>query len=919
MEKKHWHSTEIEDVFVSLETSREGISEEEAARRLLKYGPNELKEEKKQQWYHILFEQFTSLLVIILIISAAVSGYLAWRESEPMTDMYVILLIVVMNAILGFVQEYRAERAVEALKAMVSPHVLVIRAGKENSIDSIDLVPGDVVLLEAGSRVPADCRLIEAANLEVDEAALTGESRPVGKRISVVDSESGVGDQKNMVFMGTVVTNGRAVAVTTETGMSSQFGKIAGMVQAIDVEPPPLTQKMDKMGKQLIAISLVLTVFVFFVLWFVHDRPLDQVFLTSVSLAVSAIPEGLPAVLTITLALGTSRMARQKAIVRRLASVETLGSTTVICSDKTGTLTRNEMTATRLHTADRTLNITGSGYHPVGDFTENGEKIKPADDPQLRLLLQISALNNDSNIQQQNGNWLCYGDPTEGAFVVAAEKAGLKVKELNEEYPRVDEIPFDATRKRMTTVHKTPEGGLVAYVKGAPEMVLQRSTKIFKGEERDITKEDIDENLSVMNSMAQDALRVLAMSYKALPDDYEFATLNVDEVEAELVYVGLIGMIDPAREEVPTAIKVAQQAGIRSVMVTGDHKITAVAIAKEIGILSKMSDAMVLEGHEIEELTDDELDDVINDVRVCARVSPEHKMRIALSLKRLGHIVAMTGDGVNDAPALKAADIGVAMGIKGTDVTKEASDMVLEDDNFATIVQAIRGGREIYTNVTKYIRLMLAANFDEFLEITVTAALGLPVPFLPIHVLWINLVTDGLPAVALSVDPPDPDIMKYPPRDPKEDIMRRFWRFILFSALVDFISDFVPFFWTYIDTVAKTGGDFELSAMTARTVAFTSIVFFEFFLAYQSRSETKHIFQLGLKGLMANKMLFVSVIVGIGLQFSIIYVPWLNEVFHVVPLTSLQLLVCFIGSLTAFLIIPQRLIPMRKYVEHRTH
>ena len=917
LEKKKWHSIEIDGVLTALETSREGISDEEAAKRLEEYGPNELKEEKKHKWYHILWEQFTSILVIVLVISAAVSGYLSWQEGEAMTDMYVILLIVIMNGVLGFVQEYRAEQAVEALKAMVSPRVLVLRGGNEESIDSKELVPGDIILLEAGSRVPTDSRLIEAANLEVDEAALTGESRPVNKRLTAVDEDAGVGDQKNMVFMGTVVTNGRAVAVVTETGMESQFGKIAGMVQAIDVEPPPLTKKMDKMGRQLIKISLVLTLFVFFVLWFVHDRTLEEVFMTSVSLAVSAIPEGLPAVLTITLALGTSRMARQKAIVRRLASVETLGSTTVICSDKTGTLTKNEMTATRLYTAGKIVEITGTGYQPEGEFIVDDVKVDPTDDPDLELLLRIGSLNNDSHIQQQNGNWVCFGDPTEGAFVVAAQKSGMENKALNEQYPRVSEIPFDSTRKRMTTVHKTPEGKLVAYVKGAPEMVLERSVKILDNGERPITDNDKTDNLRTMQDMAQDALRVLAMSYKELPDDYDISALEVDEVEADLVFVGLIGMIDPAREEVPTAIRTAQQAGIRSVMVTGDHKITAVAIAKEIGILSEITDNAVLEGVEIEALTDDQLDDVIEDVRVCARVSPEHKMRIAQSMKRLGHIVAMTGDGVNDAPALKAADIGVAMGIKGTDVTKEASDMVLEDDNFATIVQAIKGGREIYLNVTKYIRLMLAANFDEFLEITVTAVLGLPVPFLPIHILWINLVTDGLPAIALSVDPPDPDIMKYPPRDPKEDILKRFWRFIIFAALVDFISDFIPFFWVYIDTIAKTGGNFELAATTARTVAFTSIVFFEFFLAYQCRSETKHILQLGLKGWTDNKMLFISVVFGLALQFAILYTPWLNEVFHVVPLTGIQLLICFFGSLTAFLIVPQRLIPKRKYVEHR--
>ena len=917
MEKTDWHATEVDAVLKALETGREGITDEEAGRRLEVYGPNELKEEKKKQWYHLLFEQFTSILVIILVIAATVSAYLAIQEGEPMTDAYVILFIVVMNAILGFVQEYRAEKAIEALKAMVSPHVLVLREGREESIDSKDLVPGDIVLLEAGSRVPADSRLIVAANLEVDEAALTGESRTVSKRLDPVAADAGVGDQKCMVFMGTVVTNGRAVAVVTETGMNSQFGKIAGMVQSIDVEAPPLRRKMERLGRQLATISVILTVFVFLVLWFVHDRTLEQVFMTSISLAVSAIPEGLPAVLTITLALGTAKMAKQKAIVRKLASVETLGSTTVICSDKTGTLTKNEMTVTRVNTNVRQVHISGAGYIPKGEFMENGSKIDAASDSNLELLLRIGALNNDAHVQQNDGAWVCFGDPTEGAMLVAAMKAGIDVAALKESHPRVAELPFDSARKRMTTIHRTPEGRLVAYVKGAPEIIMVRSDGLQEGDSvRAVTEVNLKKNREEMDAMAAEALRVLAVAYKWLPDDYDLTDLDVEEVENDLVFVGMQGMIDPAREEVPLAIKTAQEAGIRSVMVTGDHRITAVAIAKEIGILSEQTDGSVLEGIEIESMSDEELDGVIEDARVCARVSPEHKMRIAQSLKRLGHIVAMTGDGVNDAPALKAADIGVAMGIKGTDVTKEASDMVLEDDNFATIVRAIKGGREIYDNVSKYIRLMLAANFDEFIEITVTAVLGLPVPFLPIHVLWVNLVTDGLPAVALSIDPADPDIMRYPPRDPKEDMLRRFWRFIIFAALVDFVSDFIPFFYTYITTV-QTTGDFELAATTARTVAFTSIVFFEFLLAYQCRSETKHIFQMGWAGVTANKMLFVSVIVGVGLQFLILYVPFLNEVFYVVPLTPFQLFYCFAGSLTAFLVLPQRLIPRRQYVEHR--
>lgn len=906
MENKDWHAKNIETVLESLSSNRSGISGEEAKERLERYGPNELREEKKVTPLEIFLSQFKSVLVIILIVSAVFSAYIAIREGEAMTDTYVILFIVVMNAILGFVQEYRAEQAVEALKKMVSPHVLVLRDGKEQSIDSKDLVPGDIALLEAGSRVPADSRLIEAANLQVDEAALTGESTPVTKRLDALGKDVGIGDRKNMVFMGTVVTGGRAVAVVTETGMSTEFGKIAGMVQAVEVEEPPLKQKMEKMGRQLGAISVILTIWVFIIGAFVHNLGLETMFMTAISLAVSAIPEGLPAVLTITLALGVSRMAKQKAIVRKLASVETLGSTTVICSDKTGTLTRNEMTAKQITYGDSVIDISGSGYAPTGEFTMYGEPVTPRENGDVDLLLRIGFLNNDAHLLESEGNWVVFGDPTEGALTVVGAKAGMG-EELKRDYPRVGEFPFDSTRKMMTTIHDGPDGVRIAYVKGAPEVILRRSVSIIeKGEVRPLSEADHEHALFTMQAMASDALRVLAMSYKEMADnidDYE-----MEAVESGLTYVGLVGMIDPAREEVPLAINTCKQAGIRTVMVTGDHRLTAVAIAKEIGMLEEETPGSVMIGEELEEIDDDRLDEVIEDISVFARVSPEHKMRIAMSLKRNGHIVAMTGDGVNDAPALKAADIGIAMGIKGTDVTKEASDMVLEDDNFATIVRAVQGGRHIYDNVTKYLRLMLAANFDEFIEITVCTLLGLPLPFLPIHVLWVNLVTDGLPAVALSIDPPDPDLMKYPPRNPGEGLLTRFWRFIVFAALVDFISDFIPFIYTY----ATTG-----SAVQARTVAFTSIVFFEFLLAYQCRSETHHIFSLGWKGWTENKMLFITILVSLALQMAILYVPALNTIFKVAPLTPFQLLLCFIGSLTAFLIIPGKLIPRRRYIAHR--
>ncbi|MCW4035987.1 MAG: cation-transporting P-type ATPase, partial [Candidatus Bathyarchaeota archaeon] len=786
------------------------------------------------------------------------------------------------------------------------PHVLVLRGGREKSIDSKNVVPGDIILLEAGSRIPADSRLLEAANLHVDEAALTGESTPVTKQLRPLSEDVGVGDRSNMVFMGTVVTAGRAVAVVTETGMRTEFGKIAGMVQAVEVEEPPLKQKMERMGRQLGAISVILCIWVFLIGVFVHKFELETMFMTAVSLAVSAIPEGLPAVLTITLALGVSRMARQQAIVRKLASVETLGSTTVICSDKTGTLTRNEMTVKRIASMDRIVDVTGAGYIPTGEFLVGDEALDPRVDADLDLILRIGYLNNDANLQENDGSWVIFGDPTEGALTVAGAKAGLG-EELKDRYPRVAEFPFESARKRMSTIHDTPEGGRVAYLKGAPEVLLERSVSVHeKGHARPLSEEDREQILKTVQGMAAGALRVLGMAYKDMPDDA--GGYEMDEVESGLTFVGLVGMIDPPREEVPVAIQTCNLAGIRSVMVTGDHRQTAVAIAKQIGMLEEENPGSVLTGRDLTGIDDNELDGVIEEVRVFARVSPEHKMRIAQSLKRNGHIVAMTGDGVNDAPALKTADIGVAMGIKGTDVTKEASDMVLEDDNFATIVRAVRGGRHIYDNVTKYLRLMLAANFDEFIEITVVTLLGLPLPFLPIHVLWVNLVTDGLPAVALSIDPADPEIMRYPPRDPDEGLLKRFWRFILFAALVDFISDFVPF----IYTLAATG-----DAVQARTVAFTSIVFFEFFLAYQSRSETHHIFGLGWRGWTENKMLFVSVVVSLAMQMAILYVPALSTAFRVAPLTPFQLAICFLGSLTAFIILPGKLIPRRRYVVHQ--
>ena len=891
--KTPWHTLEVEDTFKKLETSKIGLAPDEARRRLGVYGPNRLTERRKISPASIFLGQFKSVLVVILAIAAVVSGYLAIVEGEPLTDSYVIGFILVLNAFLGFVQEYRAEKAVEALKRMVSPKVFVVRGGAEEEIDSTDLVPGDVIVLQAGERVPADARVFEEFSLEADESVLTGESLPVEKNAAPL--AAGAEEKSNLIFMGTSIVAGRGLAVVTSTGMSTVFGGIAEMVQEIDSDEPPLKRKLEALGRQLGAISLGLCAWVFLVGVVIYKTPIEETLLTSISLAVSAIPEGLPAVLTITLALGVSAMARQKAIVRRLASVETLGSTTVICTDKTGTITKNEMTVTKLSLGGREIEVTGAGYEPRGEFVEAGAPLKPLEDPRLALALKIGALCNSSTLTHNSG-WNIHGDPTDGALLVAAAKAGI-TKE-NQKETLLQEFAFESGRKRMSAVYRLPDGARVSYVKGAPEEILRDSTNILDANgPRRITGADGEDINATMKTWAGEALRVIGLAYRELPQGG--AEVGIAEAEKGLTFVGLAGMIDPPREEVKQAIRVATQAGIRTIMLTGDHRITAVAVAKLVGIITDEHEWGVAEGSEIEKMSDEELDRRVNDLRVCARVSPEQKTRIASSLRRMGHVVAMTGDGVNDAPALKAADIGIAMGIKGADVTREASDMILEDDNYATIVRAVEGGRTIYANISKYVRLMLSANFDEFLMILVSISMGMPLPFLPIHVLWVNLVTDGLPAVALSVDPAEEGLMRRPPRDPKEGLLSRYWRFIIFAALIAFVADFVPFYLIYNWT-----GDVAV----ARSAALTTIVLFELFLAYQVRSDDKHAFSQGWKGLTGNRLLFASLIASMLLQLGVVYFPPLQDIFKVAPLTLEQLLLCVVTAMSAFLLVPRLLI-----------
>jgi Ca2+-transporting ATPase len=903
-EKTQWHTLEVEDLFKKLDTGRGGLAPDEARRRLGVYGPNKLAEKRKISPFAIFLGQFKSILVVILALAAAVSGYLAMVEGEPLTDSYVIVSILILNAVLGFVQEYRAEKAVEALKRMVSLKVFVIRGDVEESIDSSDLVPGDVIVLQAGEKVPADARIVEEFSLEVDESVLTGESVPVEKKADALAVETE--EKANLLFMGTSIVGGRGLAAVTSTGMSTIFGGIAEMVQEIDSDEPPLKRKLEVLGRQLGTISLALCAWVFLIGVFIYNTPIEQTLLTSISLAVSAIPEGLPTVLTITLALGVSAMARQKAIVRRLASVETLGSTTVICTDKTGTITKNEMTITKISFGGREIDVTGAGYEPKGEFVEAGATLKPLEDPRLTLALKIGALCNSATLNHNSG-WTIHGDPTDGALLVAASKADI-TKE-NQHETLLQEFAFTSNRKRMSTIYRRQGGARIAYVKGAPEDILKDSINILDVDgSRKITKADREDLNATMKTWAGEALRVIGLAYRDLPDgDNE---VGIDDAEKTLTFVGLAGMIDPPREEVKEAIRVATQAGIRTMMLTGDHKITAVAVARRVGIIVEETDGNVAEGFEIEKLSDDELDKLVVDLRVCARVSPEHKMRIASALRRMGHVVAMTGDGVNDAPALKAADIGIAMGIKGADVTREASDMILEDDNYATIVRAVEGGRTIYANISKYVRLMLSANFDEFLMILASISMGLPLPLLPIHVLWINLVTDGLPAIALSVDPAEEGLMRRPPRDPKEGLLTRYWRFIIFAALVAFVADFVPFYLIYTWT-----GDVAV----ARSAALTTIVLFELFLAYQVRSDDKHVFSQGWKGLTSNRLLFASLIFSLVLQLTVVYFPPLQEIFKVAPLTLEQLLLCMATAMSAFLIVPRLLIkPGNSVIAGRT-
>ncbi|MCX8117367.1 MAG: cation-translocating P-type ATPase [Desulfobacterota bacterium] len=761
---------EAEQVLQHLETNLEqGLSEGEVQRRLRRYGFNELRREERISPLSLFFRQFKNPLLIILMVAIGLSGLVG-----EAVDAAIIAVILLFCVLLGFIQEYRADRALEALKRMLTPTITVRREGREKEVTIRELVPGDLLVLEAGDRIPADGRIVENHFLRCDEAALTGESIPVEKEIAPLPEGVRAGDRRNMVFAGTSVTFGRGMAVVTSTGMETELGRIAGQVTSVRAEKTPLERRTEEIGKWLGigALSVCFLVAAFSILREALTGRVDFPFLVrmamfTVALAVAAVPEALSAIVTGALAIGMRQMAKKNALIRKMPAVETLGCTTVICTDKTGTLTRGEMTVRRIWAGGRWVEVSGSGYAPQGEMRGSG-LLHPEDLPGLRLLLLGGLLCNDSSLEAEEGRWTIKGDPTEGALVVAAVKAGMRQEETRRENPRIEEIPFSSERKRMTTIHQMKDGRRLAFMKGAPEEVLAKCERwMVEGELRPLGEAERAEILKANEEMARDALRVLGFAYK---ECLEGAGCEIESVEAGMVFLGLAGMIDPPREEAVEAIRVCQQVGIKPVMITGDHRITALAIAKEMGIYREGDS--ILTGEELERISEEELTERVDRITVYARVSPLDKLKIVKAWKRRGEVVAMTGDGVNDAPALKQADIGVAMGITGTEITKESADMILTDDNFATIVTAIERGRWIYDNIKKYLIYLLESNVVEVTFVGGMVILLGPeyLPILPAAILYINLATDGLPALALGVSPPDPDIMQRPPRDPKESV-----------------------------------------------------------------------------------------------------------------------------------------------------
>jgi P-type Ca2+ transporter type 2C len=872
--KVNWHCLTLEESLAGLKSCPQGLTDAEAKTRLEQYGPNELQAKRKISPWRIFFEQFKDLLIIILLVAVVLSAVMG-----EVFDALLIVAIVIFAAVLGFVQEYRAEKSMEALKRMAAPLASVLRGNNEVKIPARELVPGDIVVLRDGDRVPADARLIEAVNLQAEEASLTGESVPVEKSISSVPESSPIADRRNMVLAGTSIAYGRGLAVVTNTGMNTEFGKIAGMIQEIEKEKTPLEVNLDRMSKWIAIGSLSLTGILALLRvgqdYFAGILSLNtglEILLWGVSLAIAAVPEALPAVVTISLAIGVQRMVKRHALVRKLPAVETLGCTTVICSDKTGTLTQNQMTVRKMYTDGHFIEVTGSGYEPQGSFIDTSTKVTltPGGEPSLKRMLEVAVLCNDSKLNKSEETWSIQGDPTEGALMVLAAKGNIYWHDYQKLMTRLAEIPFTSDRKRMTTINSV-DGRNVAFTKGAPEIVLGLCQSIITGGKvRPLTDKDRQEALSAASSMSNDALRTLAMAYKE-----EASHTALDKTEEHMVFAGLVGMIDPPRPEVRDAIQLCRRASIKPIMVTGDHKATAVAVGRELGLLEK---GRAISGEDLDKLSDSELGSMIGEVEVIARVSPAHKMRVVNALATRGEVVAMTGDGVNDAPALRKADIGIAMGITGTDVTKESADMILTDDNFASIVAAVEEGRGLFGNIKKYLVYLLSCNLGELLLMAAAVLMGLPVvPLIAIQILFVNLATDGLPALALSVDPPDPDIMDSAPRRRNEGIFTR--SVIFYVAGIGLWTAIVTlgvFLWAYWS---------GKSPEESQSLCFVTLILVEFFNAFNCRSQKHSVFKVGF---FKNRWLLASIALNIVLLLLIVYVPVLQGPFNTYALDPLE-------------------------------
>ena len=862
---KPWHSLTIEETLAALGTSTDGLTEEEALSRLQRYGPNELEEKARVSAFQVFLRQFASPLIYMLLVAAAISILLA-----HFVDAGVILAVVFLNAVVGFIQETKAEEAIRALKELAAPKAEVRRGGRRHVIPTREVVPGDVILLEAGDKVPADGRLLEAASLRVNEAALTGESEPVAKTLDPLPEDVTVAETTNMVRAGTVVTYGRGVAVVVTTGMNTEMGRIATDVTEAEEEDTPLQKRMAELTRTLGIIAIFVSTGIF-VGGLLRGINLLEMFLFAVAAAVAAIPEGLPAIVTIVLALGTRRMAQRHVIIRKLPAVETLGSATVICTDKTGTLTRNEMTVRKVYVDNELITVTGEGYRAEGKFQVDHRGIDARRDPDLLVLLRIGVLANDAHLSRRNGTYTVIGDPTEGALLVAAAKAGLHKEHVEEVWQRSEEIPFRAELGYMATINtETTEPGArpVVHLKGVPEVVLSLCTRILKdGQAVPLQHEKRDDILEVKRQLANEALRVLALAYKELPKN---GSVRPEEIGNDLVFAGLVGMIDPPRSEAAEAIQAALQAGVKVIMITGDDKATAAAIGRELGL----PPGEVMTGPELAGTDDEEFAQRVRNISIFARVEPKQKLRIVRALKRHGEIVAMTGDGVNDAPALKTADIGVAMGVTGTDVAREEADMVLTDDNFASIVSAIEEGRVIFGNIKRVVFYLLSTNVGEVLTLVTSLVVGLPLPLIAVQVLFINLVTDSFYDISLGVEPKHANVLRQPPRSPQERIISQ-------GTLYRFA--FVAIFMT-IGTLALFAAYLEVSSIEkARTVAFTTMAMFQWFNAFNARSSTESLFTLGP---FTNRWLLLALLVTATLQALVIYVPPLQMVFSTVPLDA---------------------------------